>query len=127
FTPSPNKYFVTGITESKSNLITKYFKKVNFIKSAESLKPLQKLNFKKIVGNIDNTPAEVEEKFDTNHNLRNKVKLDIPGLDIFAMIISENNAGLIEYVLYLETENPIKYVDLGDGFAIFTYMRSHYE
>jgi hypothetical protein len=127
FTPSPNKYFVTGITESKSNLITKYFKKVNFIKSAESLKPLQKLNFKKIVGNIDNTPAEVEEKFDTNHNLRNKVKLDIPGLDIFAMIISENNAGLIEYVLYLETENPIKYVDLGDGFARFTYMRSHYE
>jgi hypothetical protein len=127
FTPSPNKYFVTGFTESKSNLITKYFKKINFIKSAESLKPLKKLNFKKIVGDDGNAPIEVEETFDGNHNIRNRVKLNIPGLDIVAMILTENNSGLIEYVLYLDTENPIKYIDLGNGFARFIYMRSHYE
>ena len=33
----------------------------------------------------------------------------------------------MEYILYLDTENPIKYVDLGNGLSRFMFMRSHNE
>lgn len=127
FKPSNEKYFITGITQSKAELISKYFKKSDFINSDETLKPMKKIELKKFVGNENN--EIIEEPFDVESNMviRNKVKLDIPGLDIFAMIISETEVGLIEYVLYLDTENPIKYIDLGNGLSRFIYMRSHNE
>jgi hypothetical protein len=43
------------------------------------------------------------------------------------MILNETNTGYYEYILYLNTENPVKYIDLPEGFTIFTYMRSHIE
>jgi hypothetical protein len=127
FKPNPNKYFITGVTDSKASLITKYFKKSDFLKTAESLKPLKKLNFKKLTGDDSANLVEVENDVNLNHLIRTNVKLTIPGLDINAMILSENSTGLLEYILYLDTENPIKYVDLGNGLSRFMFMRSHNE
>jgi hypothetical protein len=125
FTPSSTKYFVTGVTDSKADLISKYFKKSDFLKTTETLKPTQKLEYKKIVGGENNEIVVQEESLAKNNIIRTRVKLDVPGLDIFAMILSETEAGILEYVLYLETENPIKYIDLGDGLCTFMYMRTH--
>lgn len=127
FTPSTEKYFITGITESKSQLITKYFKKSDFINTEESLKEIKRVNFRKIVGNESNEITVEPVDIESNNILRTRVKLDLPGLDLYAMILSETRAGLIEYVLYTETENPIKYIDLGNGLSRFMYMRSHDE
>jgi len=127
FKPANDKYFITGITQSKAELISKYFKKSDFIESDEGVNPLKKLEFNKIVGDENNElliePIDVE----SNMIIRTRVKLDVPGLDLYAMILTENASGLIEYVLYLETENPIKYIDLGNGLSRFIYMRSHNE
>jgi len=125
FTPSSTKYFVTGVTDSKADLISKYFKKSDFLKTTETLKPTQKLEYKKIVGGENNEIVVQEESLAKNNIIRTRVKLDVPGLDIFAMILSETEVGILEYVLYLETENPIKYIDLGDGLCTFMYMRTH--
>jgi hypothetical protein len=125
FKPSNDKYFVTGITDSKVGLIDKYFRKEIFFNSDEQLKPFIKNNTKKIVGDENNKPIEIEEDYSTNTIIRTNVKLEIPGLNSSAMILSENQSTITEYVLYLDTENPIKYIDLGNGFATFTYMRSH--
>lgn len=127
FTPSDEKYFITGITESKSQIISKYFKKSDFINSEQDLKPTKKVELRKLVGNEDNEVTVEQPDYETNTLVRTRVKLDIPGLDLYAMILSESPAGLIEYVLYLETENPIKYIDLGNGLSRFIYMRSHNE
>lgn len=127
FKPANDKYFITGVTQSKSELITKYFKKSDFVNSEEQLKPLKRLNLQKFNGNENNEKTLIENNVENNMLIRNKIKLDIPGLDVYCMIISENNDGLIEYVLYLDTKNPIKYIDLGNGLSNFMYMRSHDE
>jgi hypothetical protein len=127
FKPSNEKYFITGITQSKAELISKYFKKSDFINLEETLKPTDKIELRKFVGDENNGFLEEPIDVESNMVIRNKVKLDIPGLDIFAMILSETASGLVEYVLYLETENPIKYIDLGGGLTRFIYMRSHNE
>lgn len=119
FKKSDDKYFVTGITDSKQTIITKYFNKNNFIKTDKVRKNII------LIGDDNNKPIELEPDLTDNHILRTKFKLDIPGLDIYGMILSENQNGLIEYVLYLETKNPIKYIDLGNGLSRFIYMRSH--
>lgn len=110
FKPKNDKYFVTGITESKFNIIDKYFPKT----SAYSL-------------TIGKTNKNIINKRDINDmvNLRIGVKVNIPSLDISAMILNENNEGYREYVLYLDTENPIKYIDSGPNLTKFTYLRSH--
>jgi hypothetical protein len=127
FTPSKDKYFITGITDSKAEIITKYFKKNDFVNSEQQLKPTNIPNVIKIVGDENNKPIIEVINFESNTIIRTNVKLNVPGLDINAMILSENSAGLVEYVLYLDTENPIKYIDLGNGLSRFMYMRSHSE
>ena len=46
----------------------------------------------------------------------------IPGTGVVGMILSYGNVS--EYVLYLDTPNPIKYIDFPDGKTIFIYKRS---
>lgn len=107
FKPSSDKYFVTGITESKFSVIDKYFpKKIAYTLTAGK---------------------NVVNKRDVNDmiNLRIGIKINIPSLDISAMILNENNEGYREYVFYLDTENPIKYIDSGPNLTKFTYLRSH--
>ena len=127
FTPSNEKYFITGITESKSQIISKYFKKSDFMDSDQTHKPIKKPQTRKVVGNEDNEVIFEPTDVELNTLIRTRVKLDVPGLDLIAMILTENAANLIEYVLYLDTENPIKYIDLGNGLSRFIYMRSHNE
>lgn len=182
FTPDDNKVFVTGITNSKFDVIDKYFPKTNVIKTVEKIRPKmifaqtnyatklnlesrfnvaierdmvgnQRINLSEIreqptqkkptktnfslsaakevkisrfVGdpNNDNKPAVIKENLVDNKLVRLYVKFNIPGLNIMAMILKdEPTTRLSEYVLYLDTPNPIKYVDLGDGTTIFNYLR----
>ncbi len=125
FAPAPDKYFITGVTESKSQLISKYFNKSDFINTDDAIKTQKKLEYKKIVGDDTNAALIQAQNLNGNNIIRNKIKLDVPGLDIIVMIISENSSGPIEYILYLDTPNPIKYIDLGGGLTRFMYMRSH--
>jgi hypothetical protein len=127
FKPSPEKYFITGITDSKSLLITKYFNKNDFFNSDEMLKDVENVDLVKFVGDENNGIIIEPNDFESNTIIRTNVKLDVPGLDLYAMILSENQSGLVEYVLYTETENPIKYIDLDGGLSRFMYMRSHDE
>ncbi len=85
-----------------------------------------KTTISRLVGdpNNDNQPIPLEEDLADNKLVRLYVKFNIPGLNIMAMILKdEPTIKLSEYVLYLDTPNPIKYVDLGDGTSIFTYLR----
>lgn len=170
FKESPNKYFVTGVTDSKFNLISKFFNKKDLIKNnpdrIKLLKYASNNNYEKVVidepldkvirdrllpqatlvennlikedvelgtlslntNNIiqNNIPLSIP-KLDNNNLIRTNIPLPIPGLDTTAMILNETNTGYYEYILYLNTENPVKYIDLPEGFTIFTYMRSHIE
>jgi hypothetical protein len=126
FKPAPDKYFVTGITDSKANIIDKYFRKTDFFTATDPLKQQQQLSFKKFVGDENNNSlVEEVQTYDDNTTIRLNVKLNIPGLDIQAMVLSESSDRIVEYVLYLDTENPIKYIDLENGLSTFMYMRNH--
>lgn len=120
FKDSENKYFITGITESKIDLILKYFNKENF-----------KLNTKQIIkqytSDNEHNLVELPNDLKLDTNIRVGVPLTIPGLNLTTMILNDSNFGEYEYVLYLNTENPIKYIDLGNGLAKFKFMRSHVE
>ena len=73
---------------------------------------------------INNVPTKALADFTNNNAVRTKIRLLIPGLNYYAMILSEDTiSGINEYVLYLDTENPIKYIDLGNGLTIFSYLR----
>jgi hypothetical protein len=122
FTQSPNKYFVTGITDSKFNLISKFFNKRDLLNNNPD-----RVKLIKYVGDNNNETQIVEESLGNNNLIRTNIPLPIPGLDTTAMILNETNTGYYEYILYLNTENPVKYIDLPEGFTIFTYMRSHIE
>lgn len=123
FSDAEDKYFVTGYTESKFNLVSKFFSKaaimnINKINSG--------LKYKELIGDDSGKIVEMERNPETNQIIRTKIKFIIPGLDISAMILVDGDKNP-EYVLYLDTENPIKYVDFGDGYTIFKYMRSNIE
>jgi hypothetical protein len=122
FKESPNKYFVTGVTDSKFNLISKFFNKRDLLNNNPD-----RIKLTKYIGNNNNETQIVEESLDNNNTIRTNIPLPIPGLDTTAMILNEIKTGYYEYVLYLNTENPVKYIDLPEGFTIFTYMRSHIE
>lgn len=110
FKPQSDKYFVTGTTTSKYSILNNYFSKMR----ANNLTP------KKV--SISNA-----SKYSINKltDLRVGVRIKIPSLDIWAMILNESSNNYREYVLYLDTENPIKYIDYGSNLTKFTYLRSH--
>ncbi len=124
FKPATNKYFVTGTTDSKFTLITKYYRKENM---AITDPVIQKNKMRNFAGNGSGETVEIFETYEDNNLIRSKKQLLLQGLNIYAMILSENSSGQNEYILYLNTENPIKYIDIGDNLSIFTYMRSHDE
>jgi hypothetical protein len=118
-----DKYFVTGYTDSKFALISKFFKKNDILNLSNQSK---KIEFVRLVGDEFGTPTLKVDDLTQNYSLRTGIKFDIPGLDISAMILVDNPLNP-EYVLYLDTENPIKYIDFGTDYTIFKYMRSNIE
>jgi hypothetical protein len=121
FTPSDSKYFVTGITDTKFALINKYFSKKDVIVASQVSK---KINFTQEAGDGFGGITTIEEETFSNLSARINIKFIIPGLGISAMILVDD-PNYPEYVLYLDTENPVKYVDLGNNLSIFSYMRSN--
>jgi len=119
FTPADNKYFVTGVTDTKFNIIDKYFNKVDLVNIGSSGA------YKTLSGDVSGNTVELTKDAESNELIRVNKKFTLPGLNISAMILKDKQDGTSEYVLYLDTENPIKYVDLGNGLSIFTYMREH--
>jgi hypothetical protein len=181
FSEGVGKVFITGVTNSKFDVIDKYFPKINVIKTVENIKPKLKFDptnyavtknnssrinvtidrmqngnqqislaqvteqaakpvkatnlalsatketkISRFVGDADNnnTAILIQDNLNDNKLIRLNVKFNIPGLDIMVMILKDEPITKIsEYVLYLDTPNPIKYVDLGNGTTIFTYLR----
>ena len=120
FRDAEDKYFVTGYTDSKFSMVSKFFSKKNILKLNTDPK------VKQLVGDKSGNEIEKEVNIDTNSLIRTKIKFVIPGLDISTMILVDDST-TPEYILYLDTPNPIKYIDFGDGYAIFKYMRSNIE
>jgi hypothetical protein len=139
FKDADDKYFVTGYTDSKFGLISKFFKKTdisNISKKSNNLRVSSLVGddagkpnnseFVTLVGDNSGKPTIQPENLDQNIILRTGIKFVIPGLDISAMILVDDPVNP-EYVLYLDTENPIKYIDFGGDYTIFKYMRSNIE
>jgi hypothetical protein len=98
-----NEYFVTGTTDSKFETILK-----SYI-SLPVLSPVtETYGFNSIVPVNAVSDSEVIGK-----------KILLNGTDIYAMIL--RNDTVKEYILYLDTEYPIKYIDFLDGSTIFKY------
>ena len=123
FKDANDKYFVTGYTDSKFALISKFFKKNDI---SNLTKKSNNIEFVTLIGDEFGNPVPKPENFTLNYSLRTGIKFIIPGLDISAMILVDNPLNP-EYVLYLDTENPIKYIDFGTDYTIFKYMRSNIE
>ena len=121
FTPSITKYFVTGKTDSKFALINKYFNKKDVINTNQIS---DQISFTQTVGDDNGNIVVLNHLTDLNTNVRINIKFIIPGLGISAMILVDDPK-YAEYVLYLDTENPVKYVDFGNNLSIFSYMRSN--
>ena len=123
FENADDKYFVTGYTDSKFDLLSKCFSKaaISNLKNTSS-----DVKFKEFTGDESGKKIEVIRSQENNNIVRTKIKFMIPGLDISAMILLDDDK-TPEYVLYLDTQNPIKYVDFGEGYTIFKYMRSNIE
>lgn len=113
FLPSPDKYFIEGVTDTKFSLLDlSYTKNVALIQyETENIKPVKFLG--------DNNPAQTPPK-----NIRVGKRIEISGTNVVGMILLESDAR-IEYVLYLDTPNPIFYVDNATGNTIFKYMRNN--
>jgi hypothetical protein len=121
FTPSSTKYFVTGQTDTKFALINKYFNKQDVINTDPTS---NQIDFTQEVGDGNGGVTTIEQPTFSNRSARVNIKFVIPGLGISAMILVDD-PNYPEYVLYLDTENPVKYVDLGNNLSIFSYMRSN--
>jgi hypothetical protein len=57
-------------------------------------------------------------------NIRVGKRIEISGTNIVGMIVSESE-DRTEYVLYLDTPNPVFYVDNSDKTTIFKFMRNN--
>jgi hypothetical protein len=115
FLPSPEKYFIEGVTDSKFSLLDlSYPKNVAF-------KQYQQVNEKQVIlrdpnGAILAVPPPPD--------IRVGKRIEVSGTNVVGMILLESEAR-IEYVLYLDTPNPIFYVDNAAGNTIFKYMRDN--
>ena len=115
FLPSPEKYFIEGVTDSKFSLLDlSYPKNVAF-------KQYQQVNEKQVI--LRNTD-DVIVTTPPPANIRVGKRIEISGTNVVGMILLESDAR-IEYVLYLDTPNPIFYVDNAAGNTIFKYMRNN--
>ena len=136
-------YFVTGTTNSKYNTILNSYieptiqpivdTKIGVYGQAEvANRNINASTFTKLNKNVsvisnrnvyllDQTNKQVVTPTVSPVSRLNK-KILIHGTDIYGMILSEGST--IEYVLYVGTQYPIKYIDFPDGTTIFKYKRS---
>lgn len=98
-----NEYFVTGVTSSKFDTIYKSY---------------IDLPVDSIVSETYGVNSVLPTKTIKTTDVLNK-KIILHGTDISAMITRYDT--IKEYVLYIDTEYPIKYIDFPDGTTIFTY------
>ena len=158
FLPSPEKYFIQGVTDSKFSLLdlsypknvalkqnrveyirkerfvdnTRFFDDVKIFDGNGPIETPPPINIRK-ERFVDNTRFFDDVKiFDGNgpietpppRNIRVGKRVEISGTNVVGMILLESDAR-IEYVLYLDTPNPILYVDNANGNTIFKYMRNN--
>jgi hypothetical protein len=110
FLPSPEKYFIEGVTDSKFSLLDLSYPKNVATKQQEQVSITKNLFY--------GAPSEPAK------NIRVGKRIEISGTNVVGMILLESDAR-IEYVLYLDTPNPIFYVDNATGNTIFKYMRNN--
>jgi len=111
FLDSEQKYFITGKTDSKFSLLDLSFTRE------------QALNLYK--EDIAKGYAELSERVVPKpKNIRSGKRIEISGTNIVGMILSESDERK-EYVLYLDTPNPVFYVDNLDKTTIFKFMRNN--
>jgi hypothetical protein len=115
FLPSPEKYFIEGITDSKFSLLDLSYPKNVALKQYQQVNEKQVL-LRNATGTIIATPPPA--------NIRVGKRIEISGTNVVGMILLESDTR-IEYVLYLDTPNPIFYVDNVTGNTIFKYMRNN--
>jgi hypothetical protein len=114
FLPSPDKYFIEGVTDTKFSLLDLSYPKNVALTQYES-ENIQSVKFLGGNGSTQNPPPD---------NIRVGKRIEISGTNVVGMILLES-AARIEYVLYLDTPNPILYVDNAAGNTIFKYMRNN--
>jgi len=111
FLDSPEKYFITGKTDSKFSLLDLSFTREQALKLYKD--------------DLTNSYAELSERpMPTPRNIRAGKRIEISGTNIVGMILSESDERK-EYVLYLDTPNPVFYVDNLDKTTIFKFMRNN--
>jgi len=111
FKEKETKYFVKGKTDSKFSLLDLSFTKDQALLFFEKD---NKIKYKELI----------EREYPKPENIRVGKRIIISGTDIVGMIILESETRK-EYVLYLDTPNPIFYVDNFDGTTIFKFMRNN--
>jgi hypothetical protein len=111
FLDSSEKYFIVGKTDSKFSLLDLSFTREQALKlyGKEATKGFADLSDRKV-------PAP--------KNIRVGKRIEVSGTNIVGMIISESEER-VEYVLYLDTPNPVFYVDNSDKTTIFKFMRNN--
>jgi hypothetical protein len=111
FLDSPEKYFIIGKTDSKFSLLDLSFTREQALKLYG--KEVNK-GFADLSDRVVPAPK----------NIRVGKRVEISGTNIVGMIISESD-DRVEYVLYLDTPNPVFYVDNSDKTTIFKFMRNN--
>jgi len=111
FLDVPEKYFIIGRTDSKFSLLDLSFTREQALKlyGEEANKGFADLSDMVV-------PAP--------KNIRVGKRIEISGTNIVGMIVSESE-DRTEYVLYLDTPNPVFYVDNSDKTTIFKFMRNN--
>lgn len=111
FLDVPEKYFIIGRTDSKFSLLDLSFTREQALKlyGEEADKGFADLSDRVV-------PAP--------KNIRVGKRIEISGTNIVGMIVSESE-DRTEYVLYLDTPNPVFYVDNSDKTTIFKFMRNN--
>jgi hypothetical protein len=109
FLTSDEKYFIEGFTDSKFSLLDLSYPKTVAL-----------TQFKQ-----DNQTVSINTNFQAPpDNIRVGKRIEISGTNVVGMILLESSIRT-EYVLYLDTPNPIFYVDNTAGSTIFRYMRNN--
>ncbi len=115
FLPSTEKYFIEGVTDSKFSLLDLSYPKNVALKQFENERTDKPIKIVDGKGTIEKPAPE---------NIRVGKRIEISGTNVVGMILLESDAR-IEYVFYLDTPNPIFYVDNATGNTIFKYMRNN--
>jgi len=111
FADDPGKYFISGLTDSKFSLLDLSYTKQNALQQFNASNPTS------IGKSLTQTSLFIPPKVRTGQ------RIEISGTNVIGMILTEND-NRKEYVLYLDTPNPIFYVDNPDGTTIFKFMRT---